>query len=424
MKTRQDFQHKIVFILVILGVLFPVFADDREKVDPGSLLEISFTGIVKKDNVRLEGFPFFKNYIIPTAHYDVEAYKIVYKSTDVDGSSAEITAQLFVPVYEEETERPVYVFGSGTTGVADQCAPSLEQPEIRVLGHYRGYTMSFAGLGYISLIPDYLGFNDPDRPQRYFSKVAEAHVMLDAVRAVYNFFKTEEICSRSDSLYPSRVKPSRDVFLSGYSQGGHAAFAAADLRNRYAPEVPITGVIGYGSTTNVATLFKEGPRFAPHVLYSYSKIYEDINPADYLQDCWAETLAEDTATMCVDDFLQYYPRDAAELYRPDFYYALYNNLLAEQYPELHRRLEQNNSGLSGHGIPALLVQGALDSIIHTPSQSEFALKLCERGSSVRFITFDDVYHRYTRAAGFQAAVLWMNRLSRREEAESDCSLLQ
>lgn len=69
--------------------------------------------------------------------------------------------------------------------------------------------LAYAGLGYIVIFPDYLGFNDSDRPQRYFSKLAEGHVMLDAVRAVFRFFESPG----------HAVRPSPAVFLTGYSQG-------------------------------------------------------------------------------------------------------------------------------------------------------------------------------------------------------------
>mgnify|MGYP006298971775 CR=1 FL=1 len=413
-------------ILVILSLLLgslPIFAQDQapgeqkseaRDVPPGTILEITATGIPGTDRIRREGLPLFKDFVIPSAKYEVETYRIVYRSTDFDGTPADIVAQIFIPRLDEREERPVYVFGSGTTGIADECAPSLERPEIRRLGYYRANMLAYASLGFISIIPDYLGFNDPERPQRYFSKAAEGHVMLDAVRAVYRFFKRRTMT----------VQPSQDVFVAGYSQGGHAAFAAADMWKDYAPDVPLSGVIGYGATTDVTTLLKEGPKYAPHVLYSYSRMYDDIDPGDYLQEKWAEPLAADVARMCVVEFQRYYPLDSTKLYRKDFYSALYENRLDEDFPELYRRLEENKSGLSGHGLPALVIQGERDTIVHTASQTEFVIGLCRRESPVRFMNIKGVLHRDTRSAGFQPTVLWMERIAAGEEPESDCEIIQ
>jgi pimeloyl-ACP methyl ester carboxylesterase len=389
-------------------------ASDSEEIPPGTILEITATGIPNQDRIRREGLPLFKDFVIPSAKYEVETYRIVYRSTDYDGSPADIVAQIFIPRFDERTERPVYVFGSGTTGIADECAPSLERPEIRRLGYYRANMLAYASLGFISIIPDYLGFNDPKRPQRYFCKAAEAHVMLDAARAVYNFF----------DRITMTIQPSQDVFVAGYSQGGHAAFAAADMWKDYAPEVPLSGAIGYGSTTDVTTLLKEGPKYAPHVLYSYSRIYDDVDPADYLQEKWAESLAADVAKMCVVEFQRYYPFDSTQLYTEEFYDALYENRLDEEFPELYKRLEENQSGLSGHGLPALIVQGERDTIVRTASQTEFVVGLCRQGSPVRFLNIKGVLHRDTRAAGFQPTILWMERIAAGDEPESDCEIIQ
>ena len=165
----------------------------------------------------MEDFP------VRPMRYDVQTYDIRYVSTDHDGSAAEIHAQLFVPIFTEPAGRPLFVFGSGTTGIADGCAPSLEQPEVRRWGYYRENMLAYAGSGVITIFPDYLGFGDPDRPQRYFSKLAEGRTMLDAVRAVDDFFET------SVRAADGHVRPSGHAFVGGYSQGGHAAFAAADI---------------------------------------------------------------------------------------------------------------------------------------------------------------------------------------------------
>ena len=252
--------------------------------------------------------PLFEGFPPPSLRFSVDTYRLRYRSTDFDGSAADIQAQLFVPRYVEPESRPVLVFGSGTTGIADACAPSREVPELRRWGHYRANMLAYASAGFITVFPDYLGFNDPDRPQRYFSHPAEAHVLLDAARAVQAFF----------AEYPQKVRPSGVVFAAGYSQGGHAAFAAADLRPTYAPEVRLCGIIGFAATTSVTALLKEGAYYAPDVLYSYAAMYgkEQIDPGEYLQERWARTLEADANSMCVDEFQNYYPFDGKKALPP------------------------------------------------------------------------------------------------------------
>ena len=369
---------------------------------PGALLSWNLRDQFSPAQIGELALPLFEGFELPNLRFAVDTYVLLYSSRDFDGSAVVIQAGLFVPRYAEAESRPVLVFGSGTTGIADSCAPSLEQPELRRWGHYQANMLAYASVGFITVFPDYLGFNDPDRPQRYFSRQAEAHVLLDAARAARAFFKA----------YPQTVRPSGVVFTAGYSQGGHAAFAAADLRPLYAPEVALCGVIGFGATTDVTALLKEGPVYAPDILYSYSSIYRgQIDPADYLQERWAKTLEADANRMCVDEFQRYYPTDAKKLYRPEFYEALHGDRLDREYSALAAVLAANRTGTSGRGLPALLVQGAQDTIVTPATQSRFADQLRQAGSEVSFLVLKGVSHRQTRPAGFRASVEWMERLA-------------
>ncbi len=176
-----------------------------QSVRPGALLQASYQGAVSTSAIEELARPLFQGFEAPTCRFAVETYRLRYGSTDFDGSEAAIQAELFLPRVPKPDKRPLCVFASGTTGIDDSCAPSLEQPEVRRWGHYRANLLSYAASGFIVVFPDYLGFNDPERPQRYFSKQAEAHVLLDAVRAAQAFFAS----------HPQRVALSGAVFLAG-----------------------------------------------------------------------------------------------------------------------------------------------------------------------------------------------------------------
>jgi acetyl esterase/lipase len=268
--------------------------------------------------------------------------------------------------------------------------------------------LAYAAQGLVVLFPDYLGFNDPSRPQRYFSKPAEAHAMLDGIRAVFRYFE--------DSRRP--VRPVRKAFLAGYSQGGHAAFAAADLLRSYAPELSLGGVIGFGATTDVEALLREGPAYAPLIFYTYSVMYgpAEVDPPAYLEEHFARSLAKDLSEMCVDQFQTYYGFDGAKLYRPEFHRELYANRLAASYPSLAKRLAENRAGLSGHGLPALVLQGGADHVVSDATQARFVEALRKAGSAVRYIVYPEAPHKGIRQAGFAASLDWMRRLARGEPA--------
>lgn len=101
------------------------------QVHPGSILSVQVLEVIQPAEIERLGKPLFAGFSVPPMRYAVDAYRLRYLSTDYDGSPVEIIAQFFVPRFDTPTERPVYVFGSGTTGIADSCAPSLEPPEVR-----------------------------------------------------------------------------------------------------------------------------------------------------------------------------------------------------------------------------------------------------------------------------------------------------
>jgi acetyl esterase/lipase len=230
-----------------------------------------------------------------------------------------------------------------------------------------------------------------------------------------------EVLDRLDASATFFVRPSGAVFLAGFSQGGHAAFAAADLRASYAPEVSLTGIVGFGSTNDVATLLKEGPCYAPYILYTYARLYpaDGLDPRRFLQRPWADTLEADVERMGVDEAQAYYPLDPAKLYTPEFYRALFGGALGRDFPALAARLAENRSGLSSHGLPALVAQGLDDTVIRNPSQSLFVKELVAAGSPVQYARLKGIRHKNVRSAGFRLSVAWMEKLARGEPPLSD-----
>lgn len=399
--TARGTRAAALALAVLLACAWSVQCDP---VEPGTVLSARLSGTARPGQIARICAPLFEGYGVPPVRHAVDSYALRFTSRDADGSPVEISAMLFVPRFDRAVPRPVLVFGSGTTGLGDECAPSLEEPEKRYFGRYRENMLAYAGMGFITVIPDYAGFGDPSRPQRYFSKAAEGHVMLDAARAVLRYM--------AGSAH--RVQAMPVVFTAGYSQGGHAAFAAADMRGSYAPDVPLAGAIGFGSTNDVEALLREGTCYAPLIFYTYQVLYgkADVDPAACLLEKWAATLEADVTTMCVDQFQKYYGFDPLKVYRPEFRHALYGGTLAGSYPGLAARLAENRTGLDGHGLPALVVQGGADFIVTSKTQAVFVEALRAAGSAVEYREYKGVPHKGTRQAGFLASVDWMETVAR------------
>jgi hypothetical protein len=169
------------------------------------------------------------------------------------------------------------------------------------------------------------------------------------------------------------------------------------------------------------TLMQEAAYYSPYIIAAYRDMYGDeIDPARYLQERFVRTFDEDIAEKCVKEMENYYPFYGEELFTPAFYDALHNGRLESEYPELYRRLDENLSGLDGHGIPVLNIQGAQDIIITSPAQTAYSAELCETGVTVQYEEYDDARHRHTRPAGFRSSVAWIEAIFAGEAPPDNC----
>lgn len=401
-------RRKAMFVITLLTVAGLATAQT-----PASIISLEYQERVSAEAIRREAVPLFDGFDeyepafpAPEPVFDADVYRVRFWSSDFDGTPVEVEASLFVPVSPLPLAAPVLAFGSGTTGLGDHCAPSLEQPEIRRLGYYRANMLSYAGQGMITIFPDYTGFNDPELPQRYFSKAAEGYLMLDSLRVA------RTIVTDQNHGLRTRTRPSIHNITAGYSQGGHAALAAADLLSAYAPELKLTGAVGFGSTNDVEMLMREAAYYAPEIIYAYLQMYgpERVRVEELLQERWIPDLEEVVLSMCVDEFQYHYPFDGEFLYTPEFHQALQERTVDESFPVFAAILAENETGLTGHGVPVLLVEGVQDIIVTPPAQREYADRLRASGSRVDLLEIDGARHRHTRPAGFLPSVAFIHKV--------------
>jgi hypothetical protein len=350
------------------------------------------------------------------AQYGVDWYQIRFTTTDRQGQGLPVTAQVLVPRagQGQPAEFPVYVFGAGTTGLGEACAPSRERPLERDWGDFEAHLLSYAARGYVAVMPDYAGFSDPVRHQYYYVAEMHAHVMLDAARAVQALFKGEGA--------PAGVGVANAFFFAGYSQGGHAAFVARDFAPRYAPELGVKGAIAYGGRGDVASLLAEFPALGPYLLYAYSSYYgaDKVDPAQALLPRWLPTLAEDVTSMCIDEVPGYYGDDPRRIYRPEFLAALQGGRLGQEYPALKAILDQNNAGPGDKVVPVLFLQGLADTIVTPQTSRAYLRRICDAGGRATYLTYEDIPHVLTRQVSYRDTLEWMGDVLQGRPVPSDC----
>lgn len=382
----------------------------------GALLSAKFIETVTAATIDDLSVGFYPANNLVDAQYAVDIYRLTVQSSNEVGEPIKLQADLFIPVVETETTFPVLGYAPGTTGLGDGCAPSQEYTLGRQWGSYRTHMVSYAGQGFIGVLPDGMSYQDPERPHEYFIAELEAHSLLDSARAAYRFF----------SELPTEVsaRPQDALFLAGYSNGGHTAFAAKDFAADYAPDLPLRGVISHGATTSVEALMRESPIFTPYLIYAYRHFFGAavIGPEDVFVDTWLPSFDDDALTKCVDEIFVYYTNDPQGMYRPAFRTALFNGQVGDQYPLFQAVLDANYAGtFGGFDIPVAFFQGTADYVVTPESQQRFATILCEQGQPVTYVTLPAVQHVNTRQVSFKATMAWMQGLTQGQTPQSNCA---
>lgn len=207
-------------------------------------------------------FEFVLDVILPVeAEYDVQNYKVVYTTVDVFGQPDTASGMLSLPL-DQELVFPLAVYNHGTV-------PNREAVPSREGVFERNLVIALAARGYIGLAPDYLGLGDNEGFHPYVHADSEASAGRDMLIAVRKWLEAEDIAFNEQ------------VFVTGYSQGGHAA-QALHRELELNTDIDVTAgahLSGPYSISDIMlnTLFNEElatlPGYIAYTYVSYNSVY-------------------------------------------------------------------------------------------------------------------------------------------------------
>lgn len=146
--------------------------------------------------------------------YGYNAYRVTYRTLDTWGNEVQTRGLILVPGFSRGEPRPLLVYQHGTAFARGELPSSFNQFK---LNEITAIANCYASTGYITLLADYLGFGDGTGQHPYLHADSEAWVARDLMRA-----------SRS-ALYSIGARTNSNLFVTGYSQGGHAAMSLLRL---------------------------------------------------------------------------------------------------------------------------------------------------------------------------------------------------
>ncbi|MGE3759386.1 MAG: alpha/beta hydrolase family protein, partial [Pseudobdellovibrionaceae bacterium] len=138
--------------------------------------------------------------------FETKSYAVTFVTLDLQGNEVNSSGYLVVPVNNDPHGLVVYQHG---TMFSRKELPS-SNPEYR---EGDGARYCFASLGFVAMLPDYLGYGDGTGVHPYLHAESESWVARDMMRAVHKV------------LEDLKVEMNGKIFIAGYSQGGQAALA-------------------------------------------------------------------------------------------------------------------------------------------------------------------------------------------------------
>ncbi|MFE3728208.1 lipase family protein [Nocardia sp. NPDC059154] len=363
------------------------------------------------------------------------ALRIMYRSNDTHGDPLAVTGSYFEPIasWRGPGPRPLIVVAPGTVGQGPQCAPSKLFGD---LAHYQPPFMTayeattvypLLALGAAVVMTDYDGLGMPG-VHDYVNRLAEAHAVLDSARAARN-------------LPDAEITERTPIVLFGYSQGGQASAAAAELHSAYAPDLNIVGAYAGGVPADLRANFAGGSidsgplagaggatgligYFLNGVYADYPQIRPEIDRM--LNDAgWAMLRA--AAGMCIPETtlrFGWHPSNEFTSNAMSFSEWIANS------PLLGEIVDEQRLGGAIPDMPVLLMNSTSDDVMPFEPVRRLAQQWCARGATVQLTAIDSVpsllpssglSHSLADLPAMIDARDWIMRLLSGAPAPSDCT---
>ncbi|WP_316745211.1 lipase family protein [Streptomyces sp. MK7] len=357
------------------------------------------------------------------------ATRVMYKSTDSGGRPVAVTGAYIEPAahWPGTGARPLVVVAPGTMGQGDQCAASmaLEHPV-----SFNGRTMS---VGYEDLsvyrllaegaavvVTDYVGLGATDRLHTYVDRVDEAHAVLDAARA-------------ARAVQGASVTAASPVGFFGYSQGGGATAAAAELQPSYAPDVALAGTYAGAPPADLTEVTKaiDGSELAGALGWSLNGFLQtdpDLRPiADAHLNAVGKAALKDLSTMCVGDAILHYGYARSTRWTTD---GRSVSDIIRSTPALKDFLDTQRIGRLKPAGPVRLATGTSDNLVPHAQARQLAVDWCRKGADVTYrpVVLPNVIspllnHFGPLLADQGAAVSWLTDRLAGKPAPANCATL-
>ncbi|HEX6167036.1 MAG TPA: lipase family protein [Acidimicrobiales bacterium] len=291
-------------------------------------------------------------------------YRVMYLSESLPGDPIAVTGTVSVPEdAAPEGGRDLVSIAHGTTGIADECAPSKAEDGGDFLGDLVTDT------GYVIASTDYEGLGTPGR-HPYLVGESEGRSVLDIARAAGQL---------PDAELSDRIA------IAGYSQGGHGALFAGELAAEWTPELELVGTFAGAPPSELGAIMAVAGSlpvagFLYMIVAGFEAAYPDeADPSLLLTPAGLEAL-EAVDEGCTSEVMTAVGDEPADkLLKPDLGSV-------EPWATL---ADENDPGRVTSDSPILILHSAEDDVVPATLSEAAFNRMCELDQDVERRVYED-----------------------------------
>ncbi|MEV0767175.1 lipase family protein [Nocardia salmonicida] len=310
--------------------------------------------------------------------------RLVYSSNDTHGAPNTVVGTYLEPSqpWTGPGPRPLVAYAGGAQGQSAECAPSAMlgqvvryQPPADVVFEYdiiAIYQLLASGMAVV--MTDYHDFGVPV-VHNFLNRKTQAYAVLDSARAALR-------------LPGSGLGPDSPVIIYGYSQGGMASAAAAELQAEYASELNVRGAYVGGPVAGPQDFIARSdgsPGVAPAIAWVLNGIaadYPETRPVlDAELNDTGKAILHSSAGTCGGGLSEILvqPQDTARWTtsgRPI-------TAVIDGSPELKRAFDEQRLGGTAPAAPVRVYSAMHDDKATYPAARDLAAQWCGGGAAVQ-----------------------------------------
>ncbi|EEB63666.1 lipase family protein [Corynebacterium amycolatum] len=331
------------------------------------------------------------------------AQRVVFSSTGArDHRQTAVSGTVLQPYarWSEKSPRPLAVIAPGTLGMADNCASSVA---LRYEAPPTPPAPQLLAQGWNVAIVDYQGLGTPG-VHPYLNREIAGNDTLDMARA---------------TIETLQLPADTPIALFGYSQGGGATAAAAELADEYASELNIRAVYAGAIPADLTdtALHIRGSALAGLVGYFMNGLIaeypETKEPLERMLSPLGQDFLKLTADECIGATVERWPRNDTKAFTANDLGIAENLRSPELSAVVRRHVDEQTLGTKTPSMPVFVTHNALDDVLPVTSARELVQKWQKAGADITYVEVDtdlgDGTHGLAYVLTHDEMLAWVNQ---------------